>query len=284
MTNDEFVNSLKSGLPSERMQAAQWAIEARLGDEMRGPLLDAANREGVPRIRRAITMALNNIDSARVADAPADVQEIGSEIAVILNELSGIIRHEMQPAIGWVRYSASRELSDFESSATNRAIEALRKRVDGLSSLAAAHRLPTKQIVSLSEAISESLSDEYPSSMFKVESDYSNDEIYTDPGLLSLILNNAIHNAIEASHGLNEGILITTNVTPDSFWITVRNRFLGTTFEYSRVSATGRTSKSGHRGLGTTIIELCARRLGYQFDLQASGGTATFSLRGKRYA
>lgn len=286
MTDDDVRAALRSTLPSERMKAVQWLLDNEPNETMHEVLLDIANREGVPQIRRAISIVLGKIDSLKDDDFDQfqDAQEKQSDIALILNELSGIIRHEMQPAIGWVRYSASRELADFEATATNRAIEALRRRVDGLSSLAAAHRLPTRKIVSLSEAISACISDEYRPSTIRLELiGLDSDEIYTDPGLMALILSNAIHNAVEASRETNEQILITCNVATDAFWVTIRNRFSGTTFDYSGVSPTGRTSKSGHRGLGATIIELSSRRLGYQFDLQATGGTATFSLRGKRY-
>jgi len=290
VNEDEFLRKLASELPSERMRAIQWAVEENLDPRFRSRLIEAAAHEGVPRIRRAIDSALRRIDdketqSQHSTENPTDRYP---DTTAILEELSGIIRHEMQPAIGWVRYSADKELSDFDSSATNSAIEALRRRVEGLSSLAAAHRLPQRQQVSLSEIVNACISDEYPSSMFTLEfPEESSDGIFTDPGLLMLIMTNAIHNAVDAARELDtsEGqILIATNVGDSTFWITIRNRFLGTTFDYTKISATGRTSKRGHRGLGTRIIELASSRLGYDFDLSASGGTVTFSLRGSRFA
>lgn len=289
MNEDEFLRKLASELPSERMSAVQWAVEENLDPKFRSRLIEAAAHEGVPRIRRAIGVALRRIDDKEAQTQPIEnPTDRDADTTVILEELSGIIRHEMQPAIGWVRYSANKELADFDFSATNSAIEALRRRVEGLSSLAAAHRLPQRQQVSLSEIVSACISDEYPSSMFALEfPEEPSDGIFTDPGLLTLILTNAVHNAVDAARELDtsEGqILIATNVGDSRFWITIRNRFLGTTFDYTKISATGRTSKRGHRGLGTRIIELASSRLGYDFDLSASGGTVTFSLRGSRFA
>lgn len=289
MNSDQFLAALASELPSERMRAVQWARENSLTPEYERVLLDAAEREGVPRIRAAISLAIKQFEVGARAAVEFDKSETspGSDMANILDELSGIIRHEMQPAIGWVRFAANKEVSDFEASATNRSIEALRRRVNGLADLAAAHRLPARELISLGEALSECLSAEYPPSMFMLEpTEEPSDEILTDPGLLSLILVNAIQNAAEAARDLPPGegqVLVTTNVNEKSFWLTISNRFTGTSFDYSSVSATGRTSKPGHRGLGTRITELAARRLGYEFELRATGATATFSLRGKRF-
>lgn len=288
MTPDQFDAALASALPSERMRAAQWALESDLSSDFERILTDAAAREGVPRIRDALGNALRKF-SRLSPKSPTGVSGVSLEqqIAEVLDELSGIIRHEMQPAIGWVRFAANKELPDFEASGTNRAIEALRRRVDGLSALAAAHRIPARKVVSLGELLSACLSMEYPSSMFTVDQhDQPFDDILTDPGLLSLILTNVIQNAADATRGLPPGegqVLITTNVTQSTFWVNISNRFAGASFEYSNVSASGRTSKRGHRGLGTRIIELSSGRLGYDFDLRAAGATATFSLRGNRF-
>ncbi|MFE4833345.1 GHKL domain-containing protein [Arthrobacter sp. NPDC056691] len=289
MNRDQFLASLASRLPSERMLAAQWAMENKLEPEFERVLTEALSRESVPRIQNAISLAINAIRSASGLHPEETAAKAGSEseIAGVLNELAGMIRHEMQPAIGWVRLAAHKELTDFQASATNRAIEALRRRVDGLANLAAAHRLPVRQIVSLSEAITGCLSDEYPSSMFKLEgSDQPSDEIYTDRGLLDLILANAIQNAADASRDIPNGqghVLISTSIDGSRFWVTISNRFSGASFKFSSVAASGRTSKQGHRGLGTQVIQLAADRLGYEFELRAAGGTATFSLRGSRY-
>lgn len=290
MNREDFASCIASQLPSDRALAAQWAMENHLDPEHERILVEALSRESVPRIRGVLALALNSIRAAsskgRLDKVPAQSQP-ESYVANTLNDLAGMIRHEMQPAIGWVRLAAQREISDFQGSATNRAMEALRRRVDGLVNLAAAQRLPTRKIVSLTESVTGCLSDEYPSSMFKLEtSDQPSDDISTDPGLLSLILTNALQNAADAARDLPEGqtpVLISVSCNDSRFWITISNRFNGASFNFSSVSASGRTSKHGHRGLGTQVIQLAANRLGYEFELNATGGTATFSLRGNRY-
>lgn len=288
MNSDDFKEALASELPSARMRAAQWAVEGLLNSEHERLLIDAVARESVPRIRVVLSNALKQF-TRTAAEAPeySTGESRENHMVEVLEDLSGIISHEMQPVIGWVRFAANKELPDFEVSATNRALEALRRRVDGLAALAAAHRVPVRKIVSLAEVLSSSRSMEHPTSMFTLDqADHPSDDILTDPGLLSLILTNAIQNAVYAVRELpsQEGqVHISTNVNETMFWLTVSNRFTGTSFEYSNVSASGRTSKHGHRGLGTKIIELASERLGYEFDLRAVGSTVTFSLRGNRF-
>lgn len=286
MNKDEFLIALSATLPSERMQAAQWALEHKLPADHQQLLLDAASKEGVPRVREAMAAALAQFDRQSSPRSDADSSEV-PDVVTVLDDLSGIIRHEMQPAIGWIRHAAKKEIVDFESSATNTAIEALLRRVNGLSELAAAHRIPAREIVSLGEILSKCISPEYPSSIFTLDpTDQPSDDILTDSGLMSLILINAVQNAADATRDLPPGegqVLISTNVNEKRFWLTISNRFVGASFDFSGVSATGRTTKRGHRGLGTRIIDLAANRLGYEFDLKAAGATATFSLRGNRF-
>lgn len=288
MNLEDFDAALLSSLPSVRMQAVQWAIENTLPSEYESILVKAASGEGVPRVRSAMSIALRQFSRPILAEETYNAHEGKIEIASLLDDLSGIIRHEMQPAIGWIRHAAKKEIPDFEASATNTATEALLRRVRGLSDLAAAHRLPSRESVSLSEIVSKCISTEYPASMFSLDSvDQPSDDILTDPGLLTLVLANAVQNAADASRDLPPGegqILISTNVNEKRFWLTISNRFVGASFELSGVSASGRTTKRGHRGLGTRIIELATSRLGYEFDLKAAGATATFSLRGNRFA
>jgi signal transduction histidine kinase len=290
LTSDDLLERLSSGLPSNRMRAAQEVLEGSPDPSLRPVLVEALTREEVPRIRQVLASAIEALGAA--AHAPPSPTAQAEERSVdkaadILDELAGMIRHETQPAIGWVRLAASRELSDFDASATNAAIEALRRRVDGLATLTAAHRLPIRRLVSLSELISERVQGEHPGSLFAIERfDEVEDEIFTDPGLFELLVSNALQNAVDASRDIpreNAQIVIATGVSDRRFWVTITNRFLGATFDYSSVAATGRTSKKGHRGLGTRVMELAASRLGYEFELRAVGGTATFSLRGDRY-
>ncbi|GAA1240320.1 hypothetical protein GCM10009633_11690 [Janibacter melonis] len=287
IASNAFEN-LQSGLPSERMKAAEWAVSHTLDDEQRRLVTEALSRERVPRIRDAFSAALRNTDLAKSAPAISAVELDPQEsLQATLQDLGSLIQHEMEPAIGWIRHAANQEVREFGASATNRAVEGLRRRVDGLVKLANAQRLPEMRLISLAEVVTGSLSSEYPRAMFSFEiSTEGSDEILTDPGLLSLIVSNALQNAADASRPLapEEGqILVSTGTSEDSFWLAISNRFVGAAFDLDSVAASGRTSKVGHRGLGTRVMQLAAGRLGYKVELRAVGSTANFTLRGKRY-
>lgn len=289
MNEKSASDALKSPLPSERMSAVLWVIQHPKSKELEREVLAAASREQVPRIRSMFSAALRTFAQPDQPEAPAITFATvdTSESAQILNELAGIISHETQAVIGRVRYAANKEVSDFSSSQTNRALDALVLRINGLSSLAGAHRLPSLEITSLNSFVLESVSAYHMDSLFLCDFDESKaDLIASDIGLLSLIISNALQNAIDASSELADqknSILVTTRLAERSFWLTISNRFSGASFNYAAVSATGRSSKRGHRGLGTRIMQIAADRLKYEFDLNAAGSTATFSLRGQRF-
>lgn len=287
MRTELYLQLLKSNLPSQRIRAAQWAASSPVESRYRNLLVEAAQSEGVPRIRQLLELAVRRIDEAATSKQREQVPGTQSPADEILRNISKAIQHETESAIGRLRFAASREVPEFELSETNAAIQALRRRVDGLASLAEAHRIAEKEFVSLSSTLNASISPEHPAELFIKELDTGGtDEIFTDAGLLSLILTNAIDNAVDASMELpieHPRILISANVTDARFWITIRNGFAGQSFDLRSIGASGRTTKMGHRGMGTKIVQLACERLGYEFELTASGAVATFVLRGSSH-
>jgi len=206
-------------------------------------------------------------------------------VLAILQELGGIIRHELGPPIGWIRYAATSEISDYESSETKSHIEALRRRVDGLASLAAAHRLPQRVRMSLGELLEESVPADVSPGLFSMDiPDDIDDGIETDPGLFTVLLSNAMQNAVDAGREPDEteAVVVAVGLSVEEFWIRISNHFSGASFEFADVAASGVSTKTDHRGLGLRIMKLAAERLGYQIDLSGAGEVATFFVRGKR--
>jgi hypothetical protein len=287
LTKDEVLQALASRLPSDRMAAASWLATQPVDDTMRPALTAAAAREDVPRIRFVLQRALRATKVAPTPNAPVGGQSALD--ALVLAELAGIIQHEMEPAIGWVRYAAHGDISEFTESATNVAIEGLRRRVAGLVQLADAHRQPVRERVSLIELLNASIPQDSGNSaaLFSIEAPHGlDDSIHTDPGLFELLVRNAMQNAVDAvrSTATPDPIYVTVGVTDRDFWISIANRHPGSNFEFVDVAASGVSSKAMKRGLGTQVMSLVARRLEYDIDLKASGGTVTFTVHGRRNA
>lgn len=284
MTEDEVFQALASRLPSDRMTAATWLAEHPPRASLRPALTAAASHEGVPRIRAVLQQALK-VAAKPVGDSPKDARDPDSVPAAVLADLSSLIRHEMQPAVGWVRYAAHGEIPNFESSATNAAINGLRRRVAGLVQLADAHRLPNRESTSLVELLRWSVPKDEHEDLFVFEAPQGlDDSIDTDVGLFVLLVGAAMQNAADAVviAGSPSNIFVTVGVTDKDFWVSIVNRHLGANWEFGDVAATGVSSKANKRGMGTRVMGLAADRLGYDLDLKASGGTVTFTVHGSR--
>ncbi|WP_173024309.1 GHKL domain-containing protein [Microbacterium oryzae] len=254
---------------------------AAIGDI--GILTTAIEEETVPAVRRLLAAAVRR---AQQISEPTYVYEpdVAPASPEILDALSGLIRHETEPIIGWIRRSAAREIGDqYEASETFRNIDLLRRRLLGLETLAAAHRLPRYSRASLLTLIVDCQPQGFPDQV--VDADRGDDDsIDTDPGLFSIIVGNALLNAQEASSGLpGAPILVRHGVSDRHFWVTVTNRFEGQAFEMEHVAQTGASTKDSHKGLGVSAMRMAADRLRYNFSLQASGGIVIFSLRGERF-
>lgn len=269
-------------MPSERAAAADWyARNAVTGDVAR--LTNAIEEETVPAVRRLLEAAVRR---AQQGSETTSVQrpELIHASTEILDALSGLIRHETEPIIGWIRRSAAREIgARYEASETFRNIDLLRRRLLGLETLAAAHRLPRYSRASLLALIVDCQPEGFPEQVVEANSG-DGDSIDTDPGLFAIIVGNALLNAQEASAGLpGAPILVRHGVSDRHFWVTVTNRFQGQAFEMEHVAQTGASTKDSHKGLGVSAMRMAADRLQYGFTLQASGGTVVFSLRGERF-
>lgn len=284
MTEDEVLEALASRLPSDRMAAATWLAQHPPRQSLRPALTAAASQEGVPRIRSVLQQALRAAEKPARDSIDAAIQPDSVSTAV-LADLSALIRHEMQPAIGWIRYAAHGEIPNFESSATNAAINGLRRRVAGLVQLADAHRLPARERTSLFELLRWSVPKDESEGLFVFEAPQGlDDAIDTDVGLFVLLVGAAMQNAADAvaTAGAASNIFVTVGVTDKDFWVSIVNRHLGANWEFMDVAATGVSSKANKRGMGTRVMRLAADRLGYDVDLKAAGGTVTFTVHGLR--
>ena len=285
MNRDELAAALASDLPTERMSAAQ-QLASQAEPMLAAAILDAISKETVPRIRRLLSDAhslATHDPKTPEASRPAK-SSVDDETTRLLSDLGGLIRHETEPAIGWVRRAAKMEVADFETSRTNLAIERLRSRIAGLSMLAQAQRPPEWREASLHELLTACIPPDFAPGLLQVETPGEDDAIETDRHLLTLILSNALQNAVDASEVLESGqIFVQIGMNETEFWLSISNRFAGESFDFDHVSASGASNKHGHRGLGVAAMRSASSRLGYALSLQASGGVATFALRGKRF-
>ena len=285
ISEKDALHLLKSRLPSDRARAAEWWL-GHAEPQHLTLLTEAIANESVPSIKRLLGIASDRIRTRNSPTLPVDESESGAtnEASQILESLSGLIRHETEPVIGWLRRSAAKDIgTGYDSSETFRNIDLLRRRLRGLEALAAAQRVPRRRRLSLSRMISDCRPAGLSTEVFK--SPLDDDAIDSDPGLLSIIFSNALLNAHEAGSAVHgEGaIWVESGVSDRDFWVAISNRFNGDSFEFEQFAHSGASSKDSHKGLGLSAMKLAANRLGYELSLTASGGTAFFSVRGGRF-
>jgi hypothetical protein len=289
VNEDQTSRSLESSLPSQRARAAEW-LRIHATSDQTVLIVGALEKESVPTIRRTLAEALKRARSigheSQRPSSPSGSRDELSRLVTVLDDLAGIIRHETDPAIGWLRRAAAKEIPNFEDSETNAKIETLRQRIMGLETLTAAHRDPRWSRVTLADIVRECMPPDLAPERLKMEGSNREDEIDSDRGLLTLIVANALKNATEAAAEMPAGqaeVLVETGLSQSDFWLSITNRFRGDSFDFDHVVHTGASNKTDHKGLGLSAMRIAAERLDYVLSLSASGGTVFFSLRGPRF-
>ncbi len=275
---------LMSLAPSHRMRAALWFNSSATREHLEA-LSRAAADETVPAIKRLLREVVERTESVTGGAPTDDGIDTDLDAQLVLDDLAGMIKHEMEPAIGWVRSAANREIDGFSSSRTNTEIEKMRRRLNGLISLAEASRPPRFERVTLVELLTECQPPETAQpSIISDPLDNLDSQLETDRGLMNVLLTNVMQNAYEALELVTDDAQVTINcgTTEYSFWINITNRFRGPAFNFEDVAATGVSTKQDQRGLGMTIVRMAADRLGYEVSLTGAASVATFSVRGAR--
>lgn len=279
-------DELRSSRPSERLFAANLLLTTGQASD-RGRIQDALLSESVPRIRAVLQAALAALDRSPGEAGTVDDRNVSGapDLQAVLQNLSGMIQHELSAATGWIEYTASKALLNYEETEVKRAIGALKQRVNGLVAIVQANKSPRMTSSSLAEVVANSIPPEFPASAGVFDGQSDDDQIVTDQDLLSLILINAMQNAYEsaAQTGRAESLVhVTYGVSQTDFWISISNPYIGAPFSVEDVQATGVSSKHDHRGIGLRVMLTASSALGYDLGLMGTGQVADFRLRGPR--
>ncbi|GAA1503985.1 ATP-binding protein [Agromyces terreus] len=283
MDEGSLEEELKSALPIERSRAAASLMQDPHAVSTKS-LVRAVQMETVPGIRRVLNEVLrlrqNTPEVLRVETSITDLRPVREQPAGAL-DIASLIRHELSPAVGWVRLAADGEIEDFDSSATNEAIQKLQRRVNGLVTLAKERGPANNDEIGIREALAQNWP--HPSADLQIEGPPDGVEIALDYDLFSLLLFNVFQNAIDASMGAVGAATVSVvfGKTHESYWIRFSNPFDGNAFSLGDVIATGRSTKRSSRGQGLALINSIADQLDLRIDLKGQSGTAVFTLIGK---
>lgn len=125
-SRDELLAGLSSSTPSERARAAAWLL-VHTQDISTRELVRALQAETVPQVRRVLLEVLERRQKASVVSKPAATDRVvppdgedasASEASADAGEIASMVRHELAPAVGWIRLSlasATTPPADYEA-------------------------------------------------------------------------------------------------------------------------------------------------------------------------
>ena len=250
--------------------------------------MQALQSETVPRLRQTLVQVLEMRQRSQTAGDSLREDTKGAEEGTVVSgehvDLAALIRHELSPAVGWIRLAADDEIPNFGSSATNEAVRKLQRRIDGLVAIVKAGEELNLRRVSLPHALLDNWPDPQTPPVLEPPIAVPTVDIETDEGLFSILLSNVFQNAIDASLDASgsPSVQISWGYTDLNYWVRITNPFRGERFVLDDVLAVGSTSKMSHQGQGLALVLLVAERLGISVTLEGQSGVASFALSGTR--
>jgi len=115
------------------------------------------------------------------------------------------------------------ELREFKGSETEKSIELLRRRLDGVAEIARANRRPTLRTESLVALVEQCIPEKSEGVPIHIEVDTADDDsINTDGNLFTTVISNALGNAIFASRKVgHDGVQIDISTTRSDFSVVI---------------------------------------------------------------
>lgn len=285
------LQGLGSMAPSDRARAAGWLVQHPQEITTR-ELLQALQIETVPQVRRILLQVLES--RQRSSTSPREGSRATTRAAESLAsqewpvsdqvDIAALIRHELSPAVGWIRLAADSEIANFTASKTNEAVRKLQRRIDSLVAMIKSGEELNLRRVSLPHILIENWPDAHTAPLITPRAEEASIDIETDEGLFSLLLSNVFQNAIDASIDATGAAAaqVTWGYTERDYWVRVANPFKGDRLTLTDVVNVGSSSKMAHQGQGLALIQALANRLGLTIALEGVSGTASFSLSGAR--
>lgn len=256
--------------------------------------MNALQDETVPQVRRLLLEVLESRQKLKAVSPGVTgvaLRDTGTSISGHHTlgsdqvDIAALVRHELSPAVGWIRLAADSEIGAFGASKTNDAVRKLQRRIDGLVAIIKSSEDLNLQRFSLPVLLTENWPDAGKAPVVDPSAEDETIDIVTDEGLFSVLLSNVFQNAIDASiDATGEAVAqVTWGYTDRNYWVRVANPFKGNRFSLEDVLEVGSSSKMAHQGQGLSLIKMVAARLGFAIALEGVSGVASFSLRGSRH-
>ena len=211
----------------------------------------------------------------------SDLNAIRSEA---VSDSIGQILHELEPIVGSIKLLAISEVSEFESSRIKHELMLLDELLETFENWRKVEQPPNYQETNLYEIIEKEWSRLKPKSSVGLTINISKELTFNlDPSLFRIVCSNALRNSIEACKEPTirekKPILINSNTTNSSLWLSIIDDGIGLQRKSEELMKSRFTTKPGNQGLGLALVDKAIKLLNGNWDLTNSkAGGAEFSF------
>lgn len=293
MDAEQAKKCVVSGTVKERLKAARF-FSANPTLISTDALREALLQEGVPWIRKALSLALERADVSVVrqinpketADGEVNGRLVRSIMARATEEVTGTILHEFGTLIGEIHIKAMSEFDGFADSQTFKLISRLKEILKAVRQLKRASASPSYTEFNIGELVDEIIQESQ--SMIDgikiIEAGQRPFMVTADRGSMFLAMVNGLRNASEAVRGFSKKdppeIVLTWGRAGDEVFFAIMDSGSGFKGNPSDALRIGVSSKENHTGYGLATASSAMKAM--EGDLQLSNsldGGARFELR-----
>lgn len=270
MNREQAIRDLGSAVIRERLAAARHLARTAIPEDEEVLRLHLAE-ERVQWVRDALRAALSRTQLAEGSSHPLnDELQLDSEFrARAVLEVTGQLLHELEPLIGLLRVHLLQEWPAFKGTRSERSLQRLEDFFDVMADLHAAAQVPVMREVLLPELMTEIRADLPSDRGGRVQLAGPELRVTSDPRLLTLVIRNAIDNALDASDG-GEVVVLSWGRAREGFFVSVVDHGVGLPHDFEVASLpTGTSTKQGHLGMGLSLMRQAAESLGADLELRA---------------
>jgi signal transduction histidine kinase len=288
----EALGTLGSGSWHDRLKAAR-ALGTTAATEDLAALQEARAGETVSYVQRLLDSAIRRIrrdlEDIEAADAESVPPSVMRQVhARAVEEVTRTVLHEVENIAGALSLAASREIADYEASATKRQIDRLEKQLEAIIRLKAAAAAPKLETFAVGEWIKQLVAEEAADAPVEISLvGPENLLVEGDPKLLRLAVCNGLKNALEAvaekpgePDAAIPPVVVSWDGTDVECWVTIKDEGPGLSGAATDAMPIGRTTKAGHPGMGLMTAKQAMDSHGGSISLTSGAlGGALFEIR-----
>lgn len=251
---------LESGSSAERLKGARLILRKNLTSPDRQRLQRLRSKEADGWVQSALDRVLMQHPEASEMEASApesveSAQNLDDVRAQAIMTVARVLLHELNPLVGDVEEAAMEDVENYDASATRRELQRVKELLRTISRYETAAHAPRYVEFDLTDAVGREIPNAR-STQVDLRTGRSDPVITSgDWAQLRLAFVNGLRNAIEASAGEGQSIVINWGVTDKDAWISILDEGVGLPpgFDAAYEAGTTTKSKETNQGWGLAI-------------------------------